>query len=121
MEEPINDKKFMHILNMYYSIKERRDIKLRLELGVKYDDIGMSPTIEIFYDNYIQGELVSVPVSEEEINEALRTYAKNLGYELDSFKYVGGVRRMGQLVSEDTPIFAGVILKFKNKVKTRKK
>lgn len=121
MEKPITDKEFMNILNTYYSIKERKDIKLRLELGIKYDDISMSPNIKIFYDSYIQGQLVSIPVTEEEITEALSSYAKNLGYQLSSFQYVGGVQRMGMYHDEDKPIFAGVILNLKDKVKTRKK
>lgn len=121
MEKPITDKEFMNILNTYYSIKERKDIKLRLELGIEYDDISVSPTVSIFYDSYIQGKLVSVPVTEEDIMEALSVYANNLGYQLSGFQYVGGVQRMGIFHDEDIPIFAGIIMEFKGKVKTRKK
>ncbi len=121
MEEDITDSKFMDILNTYYSIKKRKDIKFRLELGVKYDDINILPSIQIFYDEYILGELVSTPLTDEEIKEPLKDYAKNLGYELDSYRYVGGIQRMGMYHDKDKPIFAGVILYFKNKVKSRKK
>ena len=49
-----------------------------------------------------------IPIYDHDIDMALSEYANNMGYTLMDYRYIGGVRRMGMMVSEDTPYFEGI-------------
>lgn len=123
VKEIIATNKLMSLLEEYYSIKERRNVYFTYDLGVKYTDIGKIPELKIYFDTYIMGDHIRVQATDDEIKEVLDNYANNLGFELVSFKYCGGVRNMGYAFEEDSPYFEGMALnmKKKSKTKTRKK
>ncbi len=54
-----------------------------------------------------------------DLDDVLKNYLKDTNYELLSYKYSGGIRRVGYFIDENTPIFEGIELLVKEKVKKR--
>ncbi len=117
----INKEKLLSLLSEYISVKERRNIKINFEDNIIYGDLCPTLQVKFYEERYINGEQIRVYMKEEEIKEALTNYTKNLGRELEEYKYDGGVRLLGYFSEEDTAIFQGVILYFKDKKYTKKR
>ena len=114
---------FMEYITNYYSIKERRPLKFYYQFDINDDGVTKTPNISIFHSCFIMGEKITVKLHEEDILEPLTVYAKAEGYELISYKYVGGIHNVGYFTDNEIPVFEGVMLTAKklNKTKTRKK
>ena len=105
----LNPDELKLILEKYLKEQIGANVSIEQRLGVKYESFYMTPTLEFIYNG--------IALVDEEVNAALEEYAKSIGYKLDSFYYVGGVRRMGQFIDEDTPYFDGVKLNLIQKQK----
>ena len=102
----ISKEEFLNIMSNYMSNIANRKLSVEMELGVEYDTISMSPSIKL----YIKVFNRVIYIHDNSINTALSEYANNLGYTLNDYKFIGGVRRMGMHVDEDTPYFDGIKL-----------
>ena len=60
-------------------------------------------------------------LTEENLKNALQDYAAKYNYNMEEFKYCGGIHRVGYFFDEDTPYFDGIILKVKDKSKVLKR
>ena len=110
INKQISFDEFMNIINIYYMIKMRIDVKFESEL----------PELNIYYVSYIGGEKIKCLLRYEDLFEPLKVYVNNLGYELIDFKYDGGVKRTGYYVDNDTPFINGVLLNMKKKKHVKK-
>ena len=54
-----------------------------------------------------------IRLKEEDVKDALNNYIQNYNYELEDYKYVGGIHRVGYYFDEDTPHYDGVELNVK--------
>ncbi len=102
----ISKEEFLDIMSNYISNIANRNLAVEMELGVEYGAISMSPLIKL----YVKEINRVIYLHENNINTALNEYADNLGYTLYDYKFIGGVRRMGIFVDEDTPYFDGIDL-----------
>lgn len=111
----LSKEEFLGVVSKYYSEKEEKDIDLQVELSITYGLISMAPDLKLYYQNQNN---FRVYVLEDDIAEALHKYAEDNNTTLDSYKYMGGVRKMGMFTDEDTPFFNGVRLYVKDREKT---
>ncbi len=58
-----------------------------------------------------------IRLKEEDVKEALNNYINYYNYELEDYKYIGGIHRVGYYFDEDTPHYDGIQLKVKEKSK----
>ena len=75
----------------------------------------------VFYlvEDYLQ-QYDKTRLTEGDLTRAFNHYLEGSRYELDSFKYVGGVREIGYGTEPYQPYFEGIELKVKPKEKTQK-
>ena len=95
----ISKEEFLNIMSNYMSNIANRKLSVEMELGVEYDTISMSPSIKL----YIKVFNRVIYIHDNSINTALSEYANNLGYTLNDYKFIGGVRRMGMHVDGASP------------------
>ena len=116
----ITTKELLNILSDYYSPIYRRNIVMNKNILISNND---DLKLQIYFEHYTPyGKMQIIYLSELDIKTCLSKYANMLGYSLDSYKYLGGIRHVGYFTDEDTPYFEGIrlYLKEKNKVKVRK-
>ena len=70
-------------------------------------------------EDYLQ-EYTKTKLSEGDLSRAFSHYLIGSRYDLDSFKYIGGVREIGYGTEPYQPYFEGIELKVKPKEKTQK-
>ena len=58
-----------------------------------------------------------IRLTEGDLNYAFSNYLKNSNYDLEEFKYIGGIHRVGYYFDDDTSHFDGIELKVKEKDK----
>lgn len=109
-ERFISKEELIRILTQHYYLKERTYFDIVIDLKVKNTETGKVPDMTINLERSIMGDKVSVQLPEDEIKGILKTYAQNHNESLYSYLYVGGVRRAGVHIDEDTPFFTGVML-----------
>lgn len=100
----ISKEEFLKIISDHCSRVFDTEVKVKAELGIRYLAVSMAPELKLHCE--VMGELV--PIYDHDIDMALSEYANNMGYTLMDYRYIGGVRRMGMMVSEDTPYFEGI-------------
>lgn len=105
-KKTINEEEFLEIMSNYVSDIIGRKLTVKMELDVQYDTFSMSPLIKLYVKTFNR----PVYLHDNNINTALNKYADSLGYALKGYKFMGGVRRMGMFVDEDTPYFDGIEL-----------
>ena len=114
------------ILSDYFSKKLNRTVKVNCDVKVKYvsygmyDDTEAVPDIEFFIKEVSNnGKVVTTTTTyldQSDLEEAVSDYVTSLGYEYDSFKYVGGVRLAGYFRDEyEEAHFEGLEVKLKEK------
>ncbi len=114
---------FVEIISEYMKNKLNKTIDIKIDLGTYYDALGIGASIKLYYETLEENKSKKEIISEVEIKEALSKYVESESYQLGSYRYIGGVRRMGLFIPEDTPHFEGINLKLieKNSVLQRKK
>lgn len=75
-----------------------------------------SVNLEIYYIDNENGKVI---IDDNAIYEALMLYANNLGYNLERYTYLGGVRHIGFFTEDDSAYFSGVKLCMLKRGKTR--
>ncbi len=96
-----------NILSNYFSNKYKKDLPCEYDLTIK----NRKPDVTFY--------LGKDRLEEDEIIEALRNYADELGYSFNGFKYINGIHQNGYYLNNDTPYFHGIemsVNKKKNKV-----
>ena len=117
MTKDLYTEELLRILNEHYSPIYRRDIKMNANILISNGD---NLKLQIYFYNYTPyGKTQIVYLSELDIQTCLSKYANTLGYSLDNYKYMGGIRKVGYFIEKDTPYFEGVRLFFKEKNKTK--
>ncbi|MBQ6284931.1 MAG: hypothetical protein IJK67_01285 [Bacilli bacterium] len=111
---------FLLVVSNYYNELCGDNVQLKDELDVTYCLTGMGVDLKLYYEKEIDGKLEKVYVSNSIIWPALWEFARKYEYDLKSFCYIGGVRRMGMFISEDEPYFEGVRLKVSDLNKERR-
>ena len=111
---------FLLVVSNYYNELYKDNVQLKEELEPEYNTIGISINLKLYYEKEIDGKLEKVYVSNSIVRPALYEYARKYEYDLKSFCYIGGVRRMGMFISEDEPYFEGVRLKVSDLNKERR-
>ena len=54
-------------------------------------------------------------LTEDDLRRVLSHYADSFNYDLEDYKYIGGIHRVGYYFSEDTPHYDGIKLFVKEK------
>ena len=98
----------------------------------KYDKFMFEDTIKIEKDNKkiflfpedIDREIINYYSKDNDLGtdsysmvlyHVFSSFANELNYDLEDFKYCGGIHRVGYYFDEDTPHFDGIMLKVKEK------
>ena len=116
----ISDKEIIEILQKYYSNKFGSEVKVESKLGIKYVNtvdgcIVSRPDIEFYIFDKNGNQSITSPLTKYDIKEALNDYVSSLGYSFESFKYIGGIRHIGQFIDDDTPYFEGIKVYYREK------
>ncbi len=104
----------------YYSQTTTNPLDVDIKLSIYEDEINIAIDL-LEYKG--EGKLVcceSRPLTMEDLEKVLLHYLKNSENSYESFKYMGGIRRVGYFMLEDTPIFEGIEITVKNKGFSRK-
>ena len=100
----------------YYG-KGRKDIvDAKKEMGISDHQIDL----HFYLIEYFEGKEFDTMLTEGDLSNVFSDYLDPYGKDLVDFKYMGNIRRVGYFTDEDKPIFQGVQLNTKEKVKTRK-
>ena len=81
-------------------VDEKRNPQIKFYLVEHYDDINKK---------------IEYLLTETDLKRALANYISDRGYELNDFKYIGGVRKFGYFVDEDKAYFEGIELSVSEK------
>lgn len=109
---------FLIIIGKYYSDIYHKNILVNYNIRTDDND---KLDLKIYFEKYNAQGIDIITLNYNDIFTSLKKYANSLGYELDSFKYCGGIRHVGYFIDEDTPYFEGVRLFMKEKNKVKKK
>lgn len=89
-----------------------------------YLDFKGNPKISFYLTEHLDYDGIKKDIrymlTESDIKNALEDYVNHYGYELNNFKYVGGVHRVGYCFDEDTPYYEGIKLKVSQKNNEKK-
>lgn len=91
-----------------YKVSVREDL---------YVDEKRTPQIKFYLVEHYEdlNKKIEYLLTETDLKRALANYISAQGYELINFKYIGGVRRVGYFVDEDTAYFEGIELSVSEK------
>lgn len=112
----IRTNEFLHNLSEYYSKIYQRNIAFKANIRIQTND---ELKLNIYFEKYSERIIQVVNLTDGDIQKYLTIYASDLGYSLDNYKYIGGIRHTGYFTNEDTPYFEGIRLYLKEKVKTK--
>lgn len=56
-----------------------------------------------------------INLTDDDLKDVFSSFVNELNYDLEDFKYCGGIHRVGYYFDEDTPHFDGIMLKVKEK------
>lgn len=108
----INTDNFLKIIGKYYSDIYHKNILVNYDIVIVNDD---KLDLKIYFKRINSRGISLITLNYDDILLPLRKYANSLDYELDGFKYCGGIRHVGYYIDEDTPHFDGVRLYLKEK------
>ena len=111
----LKEEKIYDAIIDYCSIGNKNELSVEKSLYI-YDD-------EIVLDFYLLETIEKDKIrwtskyalTKLDLKDAFNYYLEKRGYELDNFKYVGGIRRVGYYIDDDTPMFEGIELAVKEK------
>ena len=83
-------------------VDEERNPQIKFYLVEHYEDINKN---------------IEYLLTETDLKRALANYISDNGYQLNDFKYIGGVRKFGYFVDKDMAYFEGIELSVSEKVK----
>ena len=109
---------FLKIIGKYYSDIYHKNILINYNIRIDDND---KLDLKIYFEKYNSRGINIITLNYNDIFIPLKKYADSSGYELNSFKYCGGIRHVGYFTDEDTPYFAGIRLFMKEKNKLKKK
>jgi len=110
--EDLSKGRFIEIVSKNYNEKTGKKVKLYDEMPITFGLIGAIADFKLYY-NGVSGN--KCYLSDGEIDDALNNYASSRGLVLDSFSYLGGIKRTGIYAGESTPYFFGVRLNLDEK------
>ena len=106
---------FIKELSKYYSKKLKKDITIKYRVNIIWND---NLSLNVFFEKRSLSTNDIINLNDEDISMCFKAYAEKLGFKLENFKYIGGIRHTGYFTSENTPHFDGIRLYFKEKAKT---
>ena len=107
----------LNIITSYYGEGKEYDVSTRMDLYLDGDKINIVFYIVEKYDSVTN----EIRLTEGDLENVFKDYLSNTNYDFVDFKYVGGIRRVGYFVDEDTPYFEGIELSVKQKENVLKK
>ena len=98
-----------------------KDYKVSVREDLYVDD-NRSPQIKFYLIEHFDeiNKDIEYLLTETDLKMSLANYISDNGYDLNDFKYVGGVRKVGYFVDEDMAYFEGIELNVSEKVKDNK-
>lgn len=102
----------------YFGDGKNYRVSVREELSV---DFHGNPKILFYLTEHLDQERIKNEylLTESDLKTALAHYVDFYGYDLNGFKYIGGVHRVGYYFDEDTPHYEGIELKVTPKEKVQ--
>ena len=116
MIKDISTDEFITILSEYYSEILHQDIKVKYNVRIIWND---NLSLNVFFEKRSYGDRRTINLTDEDIKKCLEVHANALGYTLNNYKYIGGIRHVGYFTEENAPHFEGVRLYLKEKCKTK--
>ena len=105
----------------YFGENKNYRVSVKEELTIN----GNEPKIKFYLIEHIEYDGIKKDIktllTEGDLKNAFKNYLRDLNYNLESFKYIGGIHRVGYYFDEDTPYFEGVELLVKEKDKVLQK
>lgn len=107
MEFDLTEEELINTIEKYYDtfLDGLVGATKSMKLNDDHSDIELNFYI-VLCDGY--GETTEILLSREELTRVLNYYLIATNYEVDHFKYLGGIRRVGYFTDEDTPILEGI-------------
>ena len=98
----------------YYDIGKNYKVSVREDTYVDYNG---NPQINYYLVEhyYNKNREFEYKLTKTDIKKVLANYIGKNGYELNDFKYLGGVHRVGYFIDEDTVYFEGIELNVSKK------
>ena len=97
----------------YYGHNRKDSLSAHKEMSLSGDNIDLR-----FY--LVENDR-NILLTEGDLRNVFQHYLNPCDLELDDFKYIGHIRRVGYFVDEDTPVFQGIQLQTHSKKKEYKK
>lgn len=92
----------------YYDVGKNYKVSVREDIYVDYNG---HPQINYYLvEHYNKNREFEYMLTETDIKKALANYIGKNGYDLNDYKYIGGVHKVGYFVDEDTVYFEGIEL-----------
>ncbi len=107
----------LDLITSYYGEDKEYDVTTRMDLSLEKDQINIKFSIVENFD----GITNIIRLTEGDLENVFKDYLSNTNYDFVDFKYVGGIRRVGYFVDENTPYFEGIEIRVKPKEKVLKK
>lgn len=93
----------------------------RVSIKEKLTIVDDKPDITFYLTEHLDFQGIrgqhEIRLSEEDIKKSLDSYVNYYNYELEDYKYLGGIHKTGYYLDEDTPHYDGVQLNVKKKDK----
>jgi hypothetical protein len=120
LKTPENDKiivspdEIKEAITDYYDVGKNYKVSVREDIYVDYNGHPQINyyLVEHYYNKNREFEYM---LTETDIKKALANYIGKNGYDLNDFKYIGGVHKVGYFVDEDTVYFEGIELNVSEK------
>lgn len=104
---------------------EGKDYRISVKDEEPYIDFEGNPKVPIYLVEHIDFEgakkEISYMLTDSDIKHALAHYIDFYGYDLEDFKYIGGIHHTGYFFDEDKPYYEGIELTVKEKQKEQPK
>lgn len=105
----------------YYGEGKSYDVSATHELSINNHMIDINfYLIEKFNLDGVMRETKTM-LTEGDLKNVFEAYVEQGNYELENFKYIGGIHKVGYFVEEDTPHYEGIELRIKPKEKVYKR
>lgn len=99
----------------YYDEQKKFNLSVNEELSILNGNPNLRYyLIEHLEDTKFKKDLKSM-LTEDDLRRVLSHYADSFNYDLEDYKYIGGIHRVGYYFSEDTPHYDGIKLFVKEK------
>lgn len=100
----------------YFGKGKNYRVSVQNELSVE----NKQPKMVYYLIEHVDNGEIQTRLTYGDLLNAFNDYVGFYGYEVDNFKYIGGVRNVGYFVDEDTPYFEGIELHVKEKEQGKK-